>query len=234
MKYSFTSRIRYSEIGEDGCLTLPGLINYFQDCSTFQSEAIGEGVAELKKRGCAWVLSAWQIHIRRHPSLGEAVKITTWANGFRGFLGMRNFTLETEEGEMLACANSIWSYVSMKTGHPVRAPKETMDAYGVEDPLDEEFGERKVKMPEADFIGEPFPVRPHNLDTNHHVNNAQFISLAIECLPKDFSVHRMRAEYKQQAHLGDILCPRRAEMENGCFVSLNDEKGQSYVVVEFQ
>ena len=97
MKYSFTSRIRYSEIGEDGCLTLPGLINYFQDCSTFQSEAIGEGVAELKKRGCAWVLSAWQIHIRRYPSLGEAVKITTWANGFRGFLGMRNFTLETEE-----------------------------------------------------------------------------------------------------------------------------------------
>ena len=31
MKYSFTSRIRYSEIGEDGNLTLPGLINYFQD-----------------------------------------------------------------------------------------------------------------------------------------------------------------------------------------------------------
>ena len=53
MKYSFTSRIRYSEIGEDGNLTLPGLINYFQDCSTFQSEAIGEGVAELKTRGCA-------------------------------------------------------------------------------------------------------------------------------------------------------------------------------------
>lgn len=50
MKYSFTSRIRYSEIGEDGNLTLPGLINYFQDCSTFQSEAIGEGVAELKTR----------------------------------------------------------------------------------------------------------------------------------------------------------------------------------------
>ena len=73
MKYSFTSRIRYSEIGEDGNLTLPGLINYFQDCSTFQSEAIGEGVAELKKRGCAWVLSAWQIHVRRNPSLGEAV-----------------------------------------------------------------------------------------------------------------------------------------------------------------
>ena len=234
MKYFFTSRIRYSEIGEDGNLTLPGLINYFQDCSTFQSEAIGEGVAELKKRGCAWVLSAWQIHVRRYPSLGEAVKITTWASGFKGFLGMRNFTMETEDGETPACANSIWSYVNMETGHPVRAPKETTDAYGIDDPIDEDFGERKVKMPEADFIGEPFPVRPHNLDTNHHVNNAQFISLAGECLPKNFTVRRMRAEYKQQAHLGDVLHPLRAETENGCFISLNDEKGQPYVVVEFQ
>ena len=208
MKYSFTSRIRYSEIGEDGNLTLPGLINYFQDCSTFQSEAIGD--------------------------LGEAVKITTWASGFKGFLGMRNFTMETEDGEMLACANSIWSYVNMETGHPVRAPKETTDAYGIDDPIDEDFGERKVKMPEADFIGEPFPVQPHNLDTNHHVNNAQFISLAGECLPKNFTVRRMRAEYKQQAHLGDVLHPLRAETENGCFISLNDEKGQPYVVVEFQ
>lgn len=170
------------------------------------------------------MLSAWQIHVRRYPSLGEAVKITTWASGFKGFLGMRNFTMETEDGEMLACANSIWSYVNMETGHPVRAPKETTDAYGIDGPIDEDFGERKVKMPEADFIGEPFPVRPHNLDTNHHVNNAQFISLAGECLPKNFTVHRMRAEYKQQAHLGDVLHPLRAETENGCFISLNDEK----------
>mgnify|MGYP000762731808 CR=1 FL=1 len=41
------------------------------------------------------------------------------ASGFKGFLGMRNFTMETEDGEMLACANSIWSYVNMETGHPV-------------------------------------------------------------------------------------------------------------------
>lgn len=41
MKYSFDSRVRYSEIGEDRHLTLNGMINYFQDCSTFQSEAAG-------------------------------------------------------------------------------------------------------------------------------------------------------------------------------------------------
>ena len=33
--YSFKSRVRYSEVGEDKKLSLNGIINYFQDCSTF-------------------------------------------------------------------------------------------------------------------------------------------------------------------------------------------------------
>ena len=34
--YSFDSRIRYSETDADGRLTPEKLIDYFQDCSTFQ------------------------------------------------------------------------------------------------------------------------------------------------------------------------------------------------------
>lgn len=41
MKYSFNSRIRYSETGENACLTLPGILNYFQDCSTFTQRQSG-------------------------------------------------------------------------------------------------------------------------------------------------------------------------------------------------
>ena len=41
MSYSFESRVRFSEIGEKGCLTLPGVLDYFQDCCTFESEQTG-------------------------------------------------------------------------------------------------------------------------------------------------------------------------------------------------
>ena len=41
--YQLTGRIRFSEIGEDGHLTLHHLINYFRDCSTFHLEDIGLG-----------------------------------------------------------------------------------------------------------------------------------------------------------------------------------------------
>ena len=52
MNYSFNSRVRYSETGENGKLTLPGVLNYFQDCCTFESEQTGVGMEVLKEQ-CA-------------------------------------------------------------------------------------------------------------------------------------------------------------------------------------
>ena len=56
MSYSFKGRVRYSEIGEDGCLTLPGIQNYYQDCCTFQSENIGQGMEALEERQRAGIV----------------------------------------------------------------------------------------------------------------------------------------------------------------------------------
>ena len=58
--YEFNSRVRYSEIDHHGTLTLPALINYFQDCSTFQSEDVGLGTEVLKAEKRAWILSYWE------------------------------------------------------------------------------------------------------------------------------------------------------------------------------
>ena len=39
--YEFKSRVRYSDHDHRGPMTLPALINYFQDSSTFRSESVG-------------------------------------------------------------------------------------------------------------------------------------------------------------------------------------------------
>ena len=50
MIYTFDSRVRYSEVDHQGTLTLPAMMNYLQDCSTFQSEDIGVGLSALRER----------------------------------------------------------------------------------------------------------------------------------------------------------------------------------------
>ena len=73
--YTFESRIRYSETDSEGKLTIASLINYFQDCSTFQAEELGLGLDYLKERHMVWVLSSWQIVAERYPKLCEKVTI---------------------------------------------------------------------------------------------------------------------------------------------------------------
>ena len=169
-RFEFDARVRYSEIDHRGTMTLPALINYFQDCSTFQSESLGLGVDYFARHGKAWVLSAWQVEVERYPRLGEEIGIHTWATGFKGFIGDRNFCMTDEEGKILACANSIWSYMDMKKGRPVRPLADEVEAYGTGRPLNMEYADRKIALPEGFVECPSFPVRKYHIDTNEHVN----------------------------------------------------------------
>ena len=57
--YSFESRVRYSEVNSEKQMTLLALLEYLQDCCTFQSEDLGIGVDYLSEEQVAWVLSSW-------------------------------------------------------------------------------------------------------------------------------------------------------------------------------
>lgn len=234
MSYSFDSRVRYSEIGENGQLTLPGIINYFQDSSTFHSESVSQGTDTLKKRNRVWVLSASHLVVERYPSFGEQIVTTTFPYDFKGFMGMRNFYMDTKDGERLAYANSWWTYLNLKTGLPVKLQPEDTEGYEIEPKLDMDYAPRKIKLPKEWEEEEPFPVQKHHLDTNHHVNNCQYIYMAQDYLPEDFTAGQMRVEYKMQGRLGDIFYPSVSREENKITVLLANEKKDPYAVVEFQ
>ena len=232
--YTFESRVRFSEADHTELLTLPGLVNYFQDCSTIQSEDIGYGVESLKKSGQAWILSAWQIVVNRYPKLGEYIRVSTWATDFTGLFGLRNFKMEDEAGEMTAWANSVWVYMDMKKGRPCRPAKEEVEAYRPEAPLDVEFAPRKIVLPKELEDGESFPVRRHQIDTNEHVNNCQYIQMAIDVVPECERAGQIRVEYKKSAVMGDIIYPKMAVEEQRKIVELCDAEGNPYAVVEFK
>ncbi|WP_318709089.1 acyl-[acyl-carrier-protein] thioesterase [Candidatus Acetatifactor stercoripullorum] len=232
--YTFDSRVRYSETDSEGKLTLSSLLNYFQDCSTFQSEELGMGISYLRERHLVWVLSSWQIVVDRYPGLCEKVQTGTFPYAFKGFLGYRNFTMTDSEGAYLARANSLWTLLCTDTEKPAMPPKEMIEAYALEEKLDMDYAPRKIQIPGESVHKEPIVVKKHNLDTNHHVNNGQYVDIAMEYLPEDFTVGQLRAEYKKQAFLDDIFYPYVAGEENKIVVVLADADDRPYVCVEFQ
>lgn len=232
--YTFQSRIRYSESGTDGNLTLVSLLDYFQDSSIFHSEELGLGIEYLQEKNLAWVLSSWQIVVERYPHLCENVVIGTAPYEFRGFVGYRNFWMETEAGERLAYANSIWSLMDMVKMAPAKPPAEMIEGYTLSDKLSMDYAPRKIAVPADGQTREIIEVRPHHLDTNGHVNNGQYVRIAMEYIPGDFRIRQLRAEYKRQAVLNDKIIPVVAINEDRTTytVSLNGENGAPYSIIE--
>lgn len=232
--YEFSGRVRYSEIDHRGTMTLPALINYFQDCSTFHSESIGLGMERLKLKQKAWVLSYWQIIIDRYPKLYEKIITGTFATEFKGLFGNRNFYMKDEEGGRIACANSIWVFMDLEKGRPCRPAEEDIAPYGVNEPLDMPYEDRKISVPEVFEDREPFPVRKYHIDTNEHVNNCQYVQMALEMLSGDISVRQVRVDYKKSAVLGDIIYPGVAQDQGRIVTELRDENKRPYAVIEMK
>ena len=232
--YTFESRVRYSEVGEDGRMTLQSLLDYFQDCSTFHSEDIGLGVDYLRQINKVWLLSAWQICVNRYPKVYEQIVIGTAPYDFRGFIGCRNFEMKTKEGEVLAYANSIWSLMDTEKMVPVKPNEKMLAGYVLEEKYPMAYAPRKIAVPKDGAEEEPFTVKPHHLDTNHHVNNGQYVRMAMDYVQEKFEVRQLRVEYKMQALLGDIIYPVVCGGEGTYVVSLNNEDGKPYCIVEIK
>ena len=234
--YTFDGRIRYSEVDRTRRLTVEKTIDYFQDCSTFQSEDLGVGLDYMKARHCAWVINYWQIEFLRRPVLGEKVLIGTMPYEFKSILGMRNFWMETADGEKLTLANSVWSLLDMEKMYPMRIPSELEEKYKISPRLEMKYSPRKIAVPKTG--GEPMEeitVRFHHLDTNRHMNNAQYVHFAAMYLPADAEVGELRVEYRKQAMLGEHITPvLYRPADDLLLVSMDGADGKPYAVVEMR
>lgn len=230
--YQFDSRVRYSETDEQGRLSLTGIMDYFQDCSTFQSEDLGLGVEYLKAHGRAWWLTSWQIVIDRYPVLGERITVSTWPYDFKGIYGYRNFAITDSRGRYMARANSLWFFYDIENQKPARIQESDIRGYGKPEPrIVMDYAPRRIELPGEYDQKEPVQVARHHLDTNHHVNNARYVEMAREFLPEEICVKELRVEYKKAAVLGDYITPRVSRIPEGYVTALCDPQGRPHAVV---
>lgn len=235
--YSFDGRVRYSECDEDGRLSLVSMMNYLQDCSTFHSEEIGCGLAKLGEEGLAWILAGWLIEIDELPRYGEKIRTSTWCYELKRLYARRNFTIEDESGRAIVRADSQWFMFDRNAGQVCHVP-ESQDAYLAGEPrLEMSPMERKLTAEGPAEAATPVPVGRQHLDTNHHVNNAQYVLMAQDALTElghELDVRRIAVQYRTMAWLGDTIHPEVHACEGGYTVTLTDGADTTYAIVRLQ
>ena len=86
-------------------------------------------------------------------------------------------------------------------------------------------------LPEELEEGTAFPVRKYHIDTNEHVNNCQYVQMALETLGEELLVRKV-SRVQRSAVLGDMIYPRTAREEERTVVELCNAEGKPYAVME--
>ena len=93
---------------------------------------------------------------------------------------------------------------------------------------------KAAEMAEETDDLEAFPVRKYHIDTNEHVNNCQYVQMALEFLPDDLQIAQLRVEYKKAAVLGDMIYPKLSKEADRIVVELCDEPAKPYADLDFK
>lgn len=235
--YEMKRQVTYSQVGSDLKTDIAMITHFFQDCALFHSESIGKGVDNLELGKSAWFLSGWQIEVVRYPEYRENITVRTWPHEFKGLYGNRNFDILDEAGSRIVQANSIWIFMDLENMRPAKPAEQDIEGYGIEPALPMDYAPRKIKIFGEECITdktpEPVPVKRSFIDSNHHVNNGRYVTLAMDYMEEAAGITSLRVDYRKAAAMGDVLYPKLLAADGLRQVVFEDENGQPYVIVEF-
>ena len=76
--YTIETRAMPSMCDENSLMSIPAMLDMFQDTAGIHADSVGIGALELEERGLFWVVSKIRICISNRPLVQQMLESTTW------------------------------------------------------------------------------------------------------------------------------------------------------------
>ena len=129
--YERRFRLKSSDVDKDRRLRTSVLFSMLQEAAIAHTEELGMGREKTLDRGLLWIVTLQRAEIERMPLYDEDVVLRSWPGRTMHLLFPRYFSLETEAGEPLLKASSIWSLIDARTRAIVFPEKHGIEIEGV-------------------------------------------------------------------------------------------------------
>ncbi|MBR1798470.1 MAG: hypothetical protein IJ761_01030 [Bacteroidales bacterium] len=219
--FSLNYKVSTSTCDSEGRLKLYSALQMMQDCSEMWIDSEPGVKQYFTEQNMAQLLASRQVEVIRVPEYKEELTVTTSVYGMKPMFGFRNTFIYDAEGRPCYKTWSMGAFVDKSTGKLKRVDGSTIDSMTMEPQLEMTYKDRRITLPhEGGTVIEGIKVLRADIDYNRHMNNANYIRMAMELLPKGFEVRGLRVEYRVAARLGDILIPTVFQSEESVIVSL--------------
>ncbi len=217
--YSLQYQVTTSSCDSEGQLKLYSALQMMQDCSEMWIDSEPGVKRYFAEQNMAQLLASRQVEIVRIPSFKEKLTVITSVYGMKPMFGFRNTFIYDAEGKPCYRTWSMGAFVDKSNGKLKRVDNDTIASMTLEPQKEMTYGDRRIILPkEGGQTYDPIPVMKADIDYNHHVNNANYIRMAMELLPDDFEVRNLRVEYRVAAKLSDTLTPTVYHPEEETFL----------------
>lgn len=213
MEFSRKYFVHYYEADSSRRLSLPSLLQYFEDIAILDSSNRGMDLDYYHANNCGWMLLKWDIVIHVLPVFGDTVTVSTHVHSMKRFLADRAFSLTASNGTPLAEGHSNWLLADTVKRRPMRIPEERYKIFGISLDSEADFVSIADVPALEDTIASPPAFRKNlqagntDADTNLHVNNVRYVNWALDSLPRDFLEGAMpsaiRVQYKKELVPGE-------------------------------
>ncbi|MBQ9560337.1 MAG: hypothetical protein IJ762_03165 [Bacteroidaceae bacterium] len=221
--YSLKYKVTTSTCDCEGRLKLYSALQMMQDCSEMWIDCEPGVKRYFAEQNMAQLLAARQVEVVRVPEFKEELTVTSTVYGMKPMYGFRNTFIYDAEGKPCYKTWSMGAFVDRATGKLKRVDEATIASMTLEPQLEMNYRDRRIILPKAEGgeAREPIKVLRADIDYNKHVNNANYVRMAMELLPEGFRVRGLRVEYRVAAKLGDVLMPTVYPADGGLVVTLS-------------
>lgn len=222
--------VEYVDIDNNNRLSNYGFLKLLQEIGCLHASKLKFGLDNAQDTGFVWILLDWKLKVFSRPCWNSKLHIRTWPSKMDLASCFRDYEVLDEQGNKVAIATSRWVLFNVKTGHISKITPEIQNAFPTNNARVFDSEIEKLKEPETYESCFSYTVLRRDIDTNHHVNNLNYINFALEALPeevyKNVDFSSIEVMYKKQCVLGDkINCLYHKQNENEHIVSIksNDE-----------
>ena len=231
--YSLKYKVTTSTCDSEGRLKLYSALQMMQDCSEMWIDSEPGVKQYFAEQNMAQLLATRQVEIIRAPEYKEELTVTSTVYDMKPMFGFRNTFIYDAQGDPCYKTWSMGAFVDKVAGKLKRVDQATIDSMNLEPQKEMNYRDRRIILPkQGGYMLEPVRVLRADIDYNKHMNNANYVRIAMELLPESMVVRGMRVEYRVAAKLGDILTPTMYQIDDGFIVSLS-VNGEVSAIVEF-
>ena len=231
--YSLEYKVTTSTCDSEGRLKLYSALQMMQDCSEMWIDSEPSVKRYFAEQDMAQLLATRQVEVVRVPEYKEKLTVTSTVYEMKPMFGFRNTFIYDADGNPCYKTWSMGAFVDKAAGKLKRVDDATIASMTLEPKLEMNYRDRRIILPkEGGTPLSPIRVLRADIDYNRHMNNANYVRVAMELLPDDFLVKGLRVEYRIAAKLGDVLTPTIFHIDGGFIVALSINTEIS-AIVEF-